>query len=395
MAQDVEVIVKQLYPIIEAKINTPAFIRKFKTLMSEFIERRHSSLYDIAPCDRIYFTQDDTDKMFSIVGLRERDISEVVKETYYGKIARFHPDAAKDPLTILALCILRYFFLTKKNNELDLALIYLSFSGKMYPSVHYGSYPTFQPSEYRHVMEYVVNNELTNKYDLKKHGNIINSIKSVGETWIDKYSDRLTDFDDEDIVYLVQQLRDRIKSFTKNIAEVYYKVYEDKDRYMTYDSDDLSDDNYRIADNDSLKVERDVEATMNNINSKGVDIRLVRLAANNNIRPEELRSILETIMDDRRNIGSVKELIRALLVDYYGLPKSDKDPTNIKFMSYSLAAKPNTKNPNVLRTKEILEEWLNENSPSYRKRKSRKATQLAYHKAVLTYFVLTINKSVK
>lgn len=392
---DVEVIVKQLYPIIENKINTPAFIRKFKILMGEFIERRHASLYDIAPCDRIYFTQEDVNKMYQAVGIKEHEISVIIKKTYYGQIAKFHPDAAKDPLTILALCILRYFFLAKKQNELDLALIYLSFSGKMYPSVHYGSYPTFQPSEYRHVMEYVVNNALSNKFDLKRHGNIINSIKSVGYTWIDKYSDRLTDFDDEDIVYLVQQLRDRIKSFTKNIAEIYYKVYENKDRYMTYDSDDISDDSFRLADNDSLKIERDVESTMSNMVSKGVDIRLVRLAANNNIRPEELRSIIETILDDRKNVGTIKELVRCLLVDYYSTPNSDKDPANIKFMSYSLSSKPNTKNPNIIRTKEILETWLSENSPSYRKRKSRLATQLAYHKAVLTYFVLTINKSVK
>ena len=51
-------------------------------------------------------------------------------------------------------------------------MIYLSFSGKFYPSIHYGLFPKFPPSEYRHIMEYVVNNKLNNKYDLKREGSV-------------------------------------------------------------------------------------------------------------------------------------------------------------------------------------------------------------------------------
>ena len=393
MPKDITAILKNLYPLVSKNI-TPQFLINYKKLMTEFIESRSQSLYDTAPCDRIYFTEEDAEQLFKAINISKREVTEALSKTYYWKIASFNPKAAKDEFTVLLLCILRYFYLAKRTTELELSLIHLSFSGKFYPSIHYGSYPKVQPSENRHIMDYVVNNELSNKFDIKRHGSIINSVKSVGLTWLDSYGSRIKDFDDEDIVYLIQQLHNRIKSFTINIAEVYYKIYENKDRYITYDSDDLSDENYRLADNDSLRIERYVESTLNQLTSSSIDPKLCRIAANNNIRLEELKSILETILEDNTNVPVIKELIRILVTEYFLISK-DKDPSNINFISTSIAAKPNSKNPNVHKMNQILENWLDENSPSYRKRKSRLATKLSYHKAVLSYFVLVTHKAAK
>ena len=65
-----------------------------------------------------------------------------------------------------------------------------------------------------------------------------------------------------------------------------------------------------------------------------------------------------------------------------------KDIRNVEFLNKSITPKPNSKDPKVLRQKEIVENWLNENSPAYRKRKSREATRVNYHKSVLIYFTL-------
>jgi hypothetical protein len=45
--------------------------------------------------------------------------------------------------------------------------------------------------------------------------------------------------------------------------------------------------------------------------------------------------------------------------------------------------------------KEIIEMWLDKNSPQYRKRKSREATKNSYYKSILTYYALVINKACK
>lgn len=393
MAKDIQVISKQLYPLVE-KCMTPSTITEFKKMVGVFMDKRSSSLYDTAPCDRIIFTEDDADMLFKTIKIEKSVVTNIMSKLYYWDIASFNPRAAKDEFTVLALCVLRYFYMKKDQKNLELSLIYLSFSGKFYPSVHYMSFPKFQPSEYRHIMDYVINNELSQKYDIKRYGSVIETVKSVGLTWINTYGSRLKDFDDEDIVYLIQQLRDRIKSFIINIAEVYYRVYDNKDVYMTYDSDNLSDEGYRLVDSDSLRIERYVEGAMNDIVSKGVDPKIIKITSNESVRFDELKSILETITNDQMNLPLIKELI-TILVSQYFLISKDKDISNINFITTSITPKPNTKNKDILRINEILEIWLNENSPSYRKRKSRLATKLGYHKAVLSYFVLVTHNASK
>ena len=69
--------------------------------------------------------------------------------------------------------------------------------------------------------------------------------------------------------------------------------------------------------------------------------------------------------------------------------------SGIDFITFAISAKPNTKNKNIIRQKEIVEKFLDENSAAYRKRRSRLATKNSYHKAVIKYYSLVINQSNK
>lgn len=390
--QQMDVLKKELYPKIEKILKTNT--NKFKQMVGRFIEARHKELFDICPCDRIFFRKEDVDEFFKVFNISESEIIDSLSKTYYYHVSNFNPIAAKDPLTVVMIMVIRYFYMNHKQQELDLAIIYLSFSGKFYPSIHSGQFPKFAPSEYRHIMEYVVNNELTQQFDLKKDGNIIGAIKSRGLTWIDTYQSRIKYCGDDDVVYLIQQLHDRIKSFMKNIAAIYYEVYNNKEHYLTYDSDNLSDDNYHIADNDSLKVERAVERSMEYINSSSIDYQICTTASDSNVKTDEVKSIIEIILNDNNNIPLIKELIGIIIMDYFQEVK-DKDLRDIKFISKSISAKPNTKDKYIIREKEIIEKWLMEGSPAYRRRRSREATKNSYNRSVLTYFVLIIYKANK
>ena len=120
-------------------------------------------------------------------------------------------------------------------------------------------------------MEYVVNNRLTKKFDLTSYGSVLGAIKSVGLTWVETYDKRLKSLSDEDVVYLVQQLHSRVGSFVKNIAIEYYEAYEDKDLYIAYSADSYDSDDFHLADNDTLRIDRITEKTVNHINSSGID----------------------------------------------------------------------------------------------------------------------------
>ena len=84
-----------------------------------------------------------------------------------------------------------------------------------------------------------------------------------------------------------------------------------------------------------------------------------------------------------------EELLRIIVSEYMANSES-KSITGTEFITKSITPKPNTKNPNIIREKEIIEGWLDEKSPAYRKRKSRPATKNSYFKAILVYFVLSI-----
>lgn len=387
MSKSTSALIKQLYPMIDKEL-TPSNIKKFRELINRFINERNKELMDIAPCDRIYFRAKDVDDLFALFKFSEKDVLEILSNTYYWKIGAFNPDAAKDPFTVTLMMIIRYFYIKNKKEETQLAAIYLAFSGKFYPSIHYGSFPKVQPSEYRYIMEYVVNNELSMKFDLKREKSIFGAIRSICNTWLNTYGDRFKNADDEDMVYLIQQLHVRIKSFMINIARLYYKAYENKDG-LTYDYDNMSEDNYHMADNDSLKIERYASATMSYITTNGVDYKVCMMCADSNIKTNEIQGIIESILSDSINIQLVRELVSIIIAEYMSNSKT-KDIKDFDFINFTLAPKPNTKNNNINRQKDIIEGFLSENSVAYNRRKSRQATRNSYNRAILMYFTITI-----
>ena len=390
--QMTKVIDAKIYPLVKNTLSKS--LTKFKSLMSNFMSTRSKGLYDTFPATRMLYGQQDADMLCSALGVKANEIQGFINETYYGKIANFNPRAAKDPVTVLCMCMIKYFYSKKDQKNLELAMIYTCFTGKFYPSIHYAQYPKAVPADYRFVCDYVVNNELSDKFLLKTEGNVIGVMRNTTQTWIDTYKDRFTGVtDDEDYVYIIQQLHVRIKSFIKNTAEVYYKCYNDKD-YLTYESDDMSQDNFRLTQNDSTKIDTAVNRTLTYITSHDVDYRLCKMCSDENVKTDEIRSIIESIVKNTDNLDLMRELLY-LMVSTYFQSSSTKDVRDIDFITFSIKAKPNTKNKDILRQGEVVEELLMGNSTAYSRRKSRKATQLSYNRAILTYFALIINSANK
>lgn len=389
--KDTTAIITIAYPEIEKNIKNNN--TKYKKYMSSFISVRSDKLYsNIVPCQQMYFTNTDCDELYKNIGVDRNKINNAISNTYYNSIPNFNPPYAKDDITITLLCLIRYYKLKNMKKELELAMINLAFSGKFFPSIWYGSFPIAAPQE--HIMEYVITNMCSNKFDIVREGNLIGAIKSICYTWLNTYQSRLKDFHDDDVVYLVQQLHSRIRSFMNNIAELYYDAYEHKDIYITYDSDDVSEDNYHLADSDSLRLERAVSSTMNNINNHGIDYRICKMASNDLVKVDELKSIIENLLSNPKNTILIKEFITLLVVCYFKESKT-KDVRDLDFISFSIKAKPNTKDQYVLRQKELLNILLLNNSEHFNRRKNRDATAQAYYRAMTAYFALIIQESNK
>lgn len=380
---------KKLWPMVEAALDKPAVRTAYKKLINDFISLRTEYLYDTLPCDRLLCSELEMDKLFDVLKIKKNEVKDIIDETYYGPVDNFNPLAAKHEFTVTQLLVIKYFMQNKMKKDCDLAVIHLAFSGKFYPSVHYRSYPTVTPV--RHIMEYVVNNKLSKKFDLTIHGNVIGAVKSVANTWLTTYTDRLRKCEDEDVVYLIQQLHSRVGSFTKNIATEYYEAYEDKDLYISYSSDSFDSEDFHLADSDTLKVGRCTETAINAINSNGVEYKICKMCSSTDITPNECKAVIESIVSEKENIPEMKELISLMISLYFST--GERDVSNINFITYTISPKPNAKQKEILRTKEIIENWLCESGTAYMRRRSRIATKNAYERAVRMYFALVIHNS--
>lgn len=389
MAKVTRVAVDEIYPIVSQAVQKN--FQAYKNNISLFLRKRSNDLNDIVPIRRIPFGAEDNRLFFDAIDVTKRDITEALSHTYYWNM-NFNPRAAKDEFTMCMMMIIRHFIITNQMKEAEISSVYLAFSGKFYPSIHSQIFK-YPPEKHRHIMEYVLNNVLTQKYDLKKYGSVLGAIRSICQTWLNTYKDKFKDPDDEDIKDIIQQLHGRIKSFLFNIAQAFYKAYEER-AYMTYSSDNSDPDGFRMSDNDSLLAERCVENAMNWITARGVDYTLCKNASDKNVHVDEVKSIIESIQSDNDNLLLIRELLQLIVTEYF-MNSKKKDVSSYEFISKSIVAKPNSKNKNVNRQKEIIENWLNENSPQYRKRKSRAATKSSYNKSIMIYYVLVINQANK
>lgn len=381
----------KLWPLVKAALDKDNIKRNYKRLLNDFISHRSEDLYDNIPCSRLVCSDVEMDKLFDVLNISKATVASIIKETYYGNITNFTPLSAKHEFTITMMCVIRYFLEEKMQKDLELAIIHLSFSGKFYPSLHYRSYPKVPPV--RHVMEYVVNNKLSKKFDLTTQGSVLGAVKSIGTTWIDSYKDKFKSFTDEDIVYVIQQLYSRIGSFIKNIATEYYAAYEDRDSFIVYSSDSLDSDDFHLADSNTLRVGKYTESVINAINTNGVDYKICKMCSNSDITPNECKAVMESIISNRENIPEMKELISTMISLYFA--SGEQDLTDIKFITYTIAPKPNAKQREIVRLKEIIEEWLCESGTAYMRRRSRTATRNSYERCVRMYFAIVIHNTAR
>lgn len=387
---DSTVLVKKLYKFVSNCLDKND--SKFRANIAKFMNSRHQQLFDIAPYDRIYFNQTDIDLMFNSLGIKEKDVVNIVRECFFWDIP-INPQCIKEPYVLVLMMAIRYYLKNNKRKYAEITTIYLAFSGKFYCSLHAGAaFPTAPPSNNRTVMDYVINNMLTDKFDLKKEGTVFGAVKSICLTWIDTYEKALTSEKTTDYEFknLVQQLRDRERSFLMNIAKLYYEAYENKN-YLNYETDNLDQDAFRITDNDAATAARLTENALNYMTSNYVSLDICNKCKDQNVKAAEIKDIMECILSDNNNLPQLRRVINIMICDFMRNYPGVK-VGSIEFVSYTIKAKPNTKDQYLLEMKETILKWLDENSPTYRKRKSRKATQISYYRSILMYLTLVVNK---
>ena len=386
--QDSTIIIEELYPLIEQKLDKNS--RKFKARIGNFINTRHKELYEVAPYDRIFFNKKDVENIFISIGITENEVISIMKKTFFWDQG-YRPKAAQEPYVQVLMCCIRYYLKHNDRLSAEITSIFTCFTGKFYASLHSNFWRTYTPRENQAAMEYVINNMLSDKFDLKTEGTIFGAIKKLCITWLDKYKPIFLqkDLSDDTIgKQLIQQLRDREKSFLKNIANLYYEAIESK-AYMNYETDSLDPDDFRITDSDALKAARLTEAAVQLMTSQKIDLKCVDNCHDVRVSSKNIMTILESILGDNNNIPNIKWVVNVLICDFMS-KHPGKEVGGADFLSYSMKAKPNTKDEYLLKMKKIVLDWLN-NTDVFRKCKSD-ITMNSYYRAILMYFALMVSK---
>jgi hypothetical protein len=385
------VFLDKLYPIVAKKLETRT--PKVKAMVAEFINKDHNGIYDIAPYNNIYYRESDKEAFFKAFDLTEKEVNDIMQDCFYWN-KPYNPGCAKEPYVQVAIAAIRYYLKNKKRKEAEIVTIYLAFSGKFYASLYTSSavFPSVNPGKYKSVMDYVINSALSGKFDLKKYGNMFVAIRSLCITWLDTYGDELVqDIDDDRVGKLLQQLREREKSFLHNIAVMFYKAWENRN-FLNYESDNMNVEEFRLTDNDSVRANRLTEISVNYLLHNNISMAICNKCKDSNVKATEVLNIMETIVGDKANIPNIYRVVSIIICDFIR-NYSNERVGSPAFYAHSLKAKPNVKDEYLVDLRRIIISWLDENSPAYRKRKSRIATANSYYKAILAYFVISIGKA--
>lgn len=380
------VIVDRIYTVVDNSIKTK--LSSYKQCIGRFIQSREQILYDYAPINRVLFGKKEIDDFFKSTGISETEIRSILPDLYYWNDAEL--EACKDPFSLTNLMVLRWLLINKPNDKklIELSYMYLTFSGKFYSVCHYKWFRDFPPK--REVMDYVVNYMLSQKFDLIKEKTVFGALRNLTSTWLDKYKSELTskDLTDERIIYIINQLYHRIYAFLRNIAKPYFEAYENK-LYLNRESEDYDKENFRIVNNNSNIASSITEKVMNYMINSQVDLGLCMKVSQKGVDYYEIKAIFENILGNNNNLIDLRFVINVMIVDFIRNYPDEKDITGIKFIAHSISMKPNTKDRDIIETKNIILGWLNR-SERYRRIKTQ-TTKNNYYKAMLAYIAMSVN----
>jgi len=376
------VIVKtKYYPEIEKNIAKNNG-REFLSYIPRYIDRNHDKLFN-ADFKHLSWRVDsmDGEVVFDTVGKNPEELNRIIKETKQTEDSWVLYNKAEYWSMIF---IIKYFQDNKKEREMKMSILYFALA--LYSSVIRKCFK-FEPNP--NIMEYTINS-LSNRYDIKKYGTIINVLQKLSYGCHETYKDYLDDKDfcDLHIKDYLNNMYVRINNFVKEILTVYIKNKENKN-YMNTEREKTDAEDFYETNNISNKIYQMTEKVANTIITSNLNVNIVEMSAKmSNVSISEVRNVITRILekDDKR----IKEFIALFLHQYLVVDKHPEatfsSPNYLVYVN-KIYGKSNTNDKGVIRMKEILDEWLKENSEKYLKTQ-RVASLIAFRKSIMLFFCI-------
>lgn len=373
---------EKIFP--KAKTNLAKSANQLIAYINKYMDRNSEIIFAKGLYKQLVYVGEDLNILYKSIGFTDKEIALAIKETGQTKSSWV---IFNRPDYWTLMMILKYFKDSKKEKEFKIVLMYFTLA--LYSSVFYDFTRGYGFNEA--IMDYTINN-LSNKYDIKKLGSLFKALYKLADTCNETYIKYFDSFDDRLILEYIMNLRTRVKNFVKEIKSAYEKN-KASGKYLNYDQEDKSEENYYEVDNASFLIDRLSSKVTNYCISNGVDMKISNLAAQLcEVSKVAIADALDKVIKTENK--EIKELVSILLQQYLvdeSKPAEGIGSKNFITVALKIYAKSNTTDKNVIRLKDILDKWLNATCERYKKTE-RAATKNNLRKAIFMYFVLCTQK---
>jgi hypothetical protein len=417
--ESLTVLFEYLDPIIrEAAKRKSLVINPIKREVQNFADKNANVLQTNIVGKQLIMNKSTEQAIIDAIGLDKNTLLEKFKESEYFK--QFGTLQLKDQLlfAIPLIMLSREFYLNDKEEESK--FLYMTAFYKAYATIVFKYFGKYEVNEDQ--MRYTVENHLTERHDIKKEGTLFGVLVKKAESSYNNYmteSKRMSKLTDRELhVIFTSGIYSRINDFVQSMFREYDK---NKGKYLAFEANTFegTDDSAGEVFDKDIKSDAAIKDNMvkravSGIIKKPIDENLIDIAAKfgfigtgatlgsykysgmyNNVLKN---TVLETIEKRYRDLPLLLEsIIGSFLFEINpetGKKFSAEELRTGIFVNISqktFAKSPNSKNENILKVRELMEEILLDCSTHYIDWGTTKKSALK--KALHFYFVLRIQKN--
>ena len=375
----------ELDPYIKGSLSKPENVNKLLTHIKNYLGKNATILAKASIEEKPGFSiNEDQQIVFDCMGIDREQVLDVLTRTKQSDVHKGWAVWKGEQYLAFALCI-RYFEKMKNKNASQLMQLY--FDMLWYNALH-RKYFKFPPKH--EVMEYTITN-LSNKYDIKRIGNLMGTLRKISDNNHKNALSRLLSDEDDKIFVYQRDLRTRLNGFMKALTNQYMYNYENGN-YLNVDKDKNSDDEgneYNVErKSDSAALYNAAESFSLWFVTNRLNDRLVKICSgiSPEISPFKFSTVLNGIKEDNKN--RLKGIVIGLLEqlsDIHGDSAFRAIHTKeFPIFCIRILSKSNSKNESINTVKNNIDSLLNDYCSTFKTTK-REATKINYRKALISY----------
>lgn len=350
--------------------------------------------------DYTKFNPEDAAPLYKATGITAEEADEAIRELKKFIRENCKANGIKPPdfanttgFRMLLILVMRYYLERGDSKKLEQVCAFFAYS--MFYTIFYNYWRNMKPR--RETMVYTINN-MSGKFKIKQQGTVDSILTYSVTLCANTYTKRIMDCTDQDMMYVIGQMKSRIRDFIKNIKNAYVKndneknaIFTSKDQLATgEDGDDVI-----VVDRSSTSgdIARLAQQYSSRFFQKPVDAEIIQIVSKlNEVSRNEINNVVVSLRSDKARIPEVRKFYESLFYIYMSESQSALTSVHSKqFLATmdDIYRKGNSKNENIGVVKSIINKWLEDLSPMYRQ-VTRGGTINALRKAMYQYFVFYV-----